>query len=91
MNLALTKSRLNEKIRLSDQKMILICISSEKTTAPYYPLLNMFYTGSREKIKKKDYAKMEKSFLIAIASMIGVSFASETPNFSMYIWRICFS
>lgn len=34
---------------------------------------------------KNDYAKIEKSFLIAIASIIGVSFASGIPNFSMYI------
>jgi hypothetical protein len=34
---------------------------------------------------KNDYAKIEKSFLIAIASIIGVSFASGIPNLSMYI------
>ena len=36
-------------------------------------------------ISEKGYVNIEKSFLIAMASMIGVSFASETPNLSIYI------
>ena len=42
-------------------------------------------------VRKKDYAKMEMSFLSAITSIIGEIFDSETPNLSIYIWRIVFS
>jgi len=55
------------------------------TVDPEYELWKKNQPESRCGYEKKDYAKMEKSFLMAMASMMGAIFSSEMPNLSMYI------